>query len=703
MVRELAAIRDSTDSFEYFSLTRGREIRGKLATTDLPVRERAMALYQLGRIECQMGDVRASIDRLTAALRFVKEFPEAARPAADRLLRFMLGVAYLRLAETENCCARPTAGGCLFPIRGDGVHDRREGSEHALECFRTIVETTPQTERAYHAARWLCCVSAMTLGKYPDAVPPEHRLPPSALRSDEPFPRFRDIAPALGLDTFGLAGGAAADDFDGDGDLDLIVSCWHPAGQIRYWRNEGGAFVDATDEAGLRGLLGGLNLLQADYDNDGDLDLLVLRGAWLGANGRHPNSLLRNDGAGHFRDVTFAAGLGEVHYPTQTAGWADYDGDGDLDLYVGNESSETIRAPSQLFRNEGDGTFRDVAAAAGVTNDLYAKGVTWGDYDGDDRPDLYVSNYFGRNRLYRNNGDGTFEDVAPRLHVATPVSSFPTWFWDYDNDGALDLFVGSFSGGVAELSAAYAGTPVGVERASLYRGDGRGGLHDVAREMGLDRPMLPMGSNFGDLDGDGWLDFYLGTGHPEFEVIVPNVMYRNRAGRGFADVTIAGGFGHLQKGHGIVFADFDQDGDEDVFEQMGGAYPVDPFRDVLYENPGFGTRWIEVRLVGGRSNGFGVGARIRVDFVEGGKTRTVYRHVNSGGSFGANPLRQHIGLGHAERIVAVEVHWPTTGSTQRHDAPPLDRLLMITEGEHSLESRRLTPFRFHAKGPDSGH
>ena len=127
-----------------------------------------------------------------------------------------------------------------------------------------------------------------------------------------------------------------------------------------------------------------------------------------------------------------------------------------------------------------------------------------------------------------------------------------------------------------------------------------------------------MGANFGDLDNDGWLDFYLGTGYPDYEGLIPNVMYRNRGGTGFADVTTAGGFGHLQKGHGVSFADLDNDGDQDVFEQMGGAYPGDGFADVLFENPGFGNHWIAVKLVGARSNRSAIGARIRVEIVERG-------------------------------------------------------------------------------------
>ena len=194
-----------------------------------------------------------------------------------------------------------------------------------------------------------------------------------------------------------------------------------------------------------------------------------------------------------------------------------------------------------------------------------------------------------------------------------------------------------------------------------------------------------MGSNFGDLDNDGYPDFYLGTGYPTYHSLMPNVMYRNRDGRGFSDVTYAGGFGHLQKGHAVVFADLDHDGDQDVFEQMGGAFPGDGFGNALYENPGLGNRWITVGLEGVRSNRSAIGARIRAVVVdeEGSGRRSVYRHVNSGGSFGGNPLRQTLGLGRASRIERLEVFWPATGVTQTFPDPPLDRIIHIVEGEPS--------------------
>ena len=477
----------------------------------------------------------------------------------------------------------------------------------------------------------------MTLGTYPAGVPKEYLIPPAAFEAEIDFPRFTNIAAKMGLDTFNLSGGAIVDDFDGDDNLDILTSTWDTKGEMRFFRNEGdGTFSDRTASSGLAGIYGGLNLKQADYDNDGNLDVLVLRGAWLGPAGRHPNSLLRGGGDGTFTDVTFAAGLGEVNYPTQTAAWGDHDNDGDLDLYIGNENTPRISAPSQLFRNNGDGTFTNVAARAGVENNRYAKGVVFGDFNGDRFADIYVSNYKEPNRLYRNNGDGTFRDVAPELGVTRPEVSFPTWFWDFDNDGDLDLFVSSYAGRVDVVAEYYIGEKVDEGIPCLYRNDG-GRFQEIAREQNLTYPILPMGSNFGDLDGDGYLDFYLGMGDPDFDSLMPNLLFLNKGGSRFVNATIASGFGHLQKGHAVSFADLDNDGDMDVFEQMGGAFKGDAFRDALYENPGFGNRWITVALVGVHSNRSAIGARIHVRVLEDGESLSIYRQVTSGGSFRGQP------------------------------------------------------------------
>ena len=396
-----------------------------------------------------------------------------------------------------------------------------------------------------------------------------------------------------------------------------------------------------------------------------------------------PNSLLQNDGRGHFRDVTFEVGLGGNHYPTQSASWADYDNDGDLDLYVANEIG-----PSELFNNNGSGQFHNVAFEAGVVNGGSPKGVIWGDYDNDRFPDLFVSNFVGPNRLFHNNGDGTFTDVAFDKQVNKPERSFPTWFWDFNNDGNLDLFVAAYWSHVDHFAADYLHGEKAehAESDRLYQGDGEGGFRDVTKEMDLDRVTLPMGSNFGDIDNDGYPDFYLGTGYPDYEGIMPNRMFHNRGGTGFAEVTTAAGLGHLQKGHGVAFADFDHDGDQDIFIEMGGAFPGDAFGNAVFQNPGFGRHSITIKLVGAQSNRAGIGARIRAVVGEGDARRSIYKWVNSGGTFGGSPLRQQIGLGDAESISLLEVYWPTSETTQQFKDVPADRIIEIAEDEDEFQT-----------------
>ena len=694
MLRLLSRVADQADDTNFFT-GEGPARRARAALAALPPSssdaDRWTLTMQVAEEELRLGKYQAAIAQLTSARDLAARTREKIDPLAPALTRFRLGVAYLRFGETENCLLNPAATSCILPIRGEAIHTRQNGSRQAIAMFSDVLKMDPHLPALDLATRWLLNIAYMTIGEYPDQVPPAYLISPKAFESEEPFPQFRNIAGELGLDSFNVAGSAIADDFDGDGTLDLVIATADPRGQLRFYRNRNGSFIDSTKEAGLLGLPGGLNVVQADYDNDGDVDILVLRGGWLEASGRYPKSLLRNNGDGTFTDVTIESGLGRVHFPTQTAAWGDYDNDGDLDLYVGNESSSAINAPSQLFRNNGNGTFTDVAAEAGVLNNRYSKAVVWGDYNGDRFPDLYVSNYKGANRLYRNNRNGTFTDVAEELGVTLPTTSFPAWFWDFDNDGVLDLYVAAYSAEIADLASSALGLPVTTELAKLYRGTGNGRFEDVSARYNLTRPNAPMGSNFGDLDNDGYLDFYLGTGYPRVQNVMPNVMYHNQRGKRFADVSTAGGFAHLQKGHGVVFADFDHDGDQDIFEEMGGAFPGDKAHNVFYENPGFGNAWLTLRLVGVKSNRSAIGARIRAEIVDNGVRRSVYKYVNSGGTFGANPLRQTIGLGKASVVETLEIFWPTTGQAQSFRNVGVNQALEIVEGAASYSVLNLKP------------
>ncbi len=649
--------------------------------TDASIVDRMRLLRFSGMAELRAGNETESIAALTEARR---RLPEAqghisALQAADVVFR--LGVAHMRRGETENCCNRFTPDSCILPIRGRGVHEDPSGSRAAIAHFNDVMQMLPADNDMYMTAKWLTNIAYMTLGEYPGGVPRKHLIAPEKFTSGVEFPRMLNVAPSLGLDRFNSCGSVILDDFTGDDQIDVLTSTWEPRGELKlFTRQPDGTFADQSSTIGLGGIFGGLNLVPADYDNDGDLDFLVLRGAWLGDAGRHPNSLVQNNGDGTFTDVTFDAGLGDVHYPTQTAGWSDYDNDGDLDVYIGNEMLQGREAPAQLFQNQGDGTFVDVADEAGVRNNRFTKSVCWGDYNNDGHPDLFVSNFQGENRLYQNQGDGTFIDVAPELELTHPLRSFPAWFFDYDNDGNLDLFVSTYDGRTAQIARYYANTAPTSEPARLYRGDGRGGFVDVSVDAGLTMPMLPMGANFADLDGDGYLDMYLGTGDPDYASLMPNLLLMNEKGNGFVDVTMAAGVGLLQKGHGVAFADLDADGDIDLFEQMGGAYIGDRFRDAVFQNPGFDNHHVVVHCVGTRSNRSAIGARIAVTVDTPDGPRNIYRHVNTGGSFGANPLRQTIGIGKATRIASIEVYWPTTKITQRIGDVPLGAKVRVTEG-----------------------
>jgi hypothetical protein len=654
--------------------------------------ERMKAMTHMADELLRAGRIQEAIDTVTPLLTpSPADAPYA--PPLDETREF-IGLCYLRLGETENCIQSHTLESCLLPIRGGGLHTKKEGSRRAMEYFEKVLRDRPDDL----GTMWLYNLAAMTLGLYPDQVPPALRVPPAIFQSEGDIGRFTDVAPAAGLDVRQHAGGAVMDDFDGDGLLDIVVTSMGLNDPIRFFHNRGdGRFEERSEAAGLTGLVGGLNVIHADYDNDGDLDLFVLRGGWMQKGGHFPGSLLRNDGDGTFEDVTEQAGLLSLH-PTQTGAWADYDGDGYLDLIIGHEDLPDDANPTQLFRNNGDGTFSERSIDLGAdTRFGYVKAVVWGDYDNDGRPDLFVSVLNGKNRLFHNDGpqpgatDGKhgwrFTEAAEKAGVVGPWASFPSWFWDYDNDGWLDILAAAFQfNNMTDLIASQLGRPHKMEALHLFHNNHDGTFTDRAHDLRLDRVFLPMGSNFGDLDGDGWPDCYFGDGEPGFRSLIPNRMFRNDEAKGFQDITHAAGVGHIQKGHGVAMGDIDNDGDLDVFEEMGGWYQADTAHATLYRNPGHPTRWITLRLEGRRSNRSAIGARIRVrtTLPEGG-ARDIYAVVGSGGSFGGNSLQAEIGLGKARGIEEIAVTWPATGRTDVYRDVAVDRIYRLVEGESKLQ------------------
>ncbi len=707
MAERLRDIADGVDpaDYPYDNARRATTAQDRaLETPPGPVRFRLLirATHELIR----SGASEQALRRIEEAVQLLRASGAPLTRDTRATLLHLRALASLRLGEQENCLQNHSVESCILPIRDGGVHAVERGSRGAIQALSMLLDLEPDNLKY----RWLLNLAYMTLGEYPGGVPETFLIPPDVFASEREIERFSDIAASVGVGVRALSGGAIMEDFDDDGLIDLVASSWGLRDQLRFFRQRGGGkFEDRTEAAGLTGQVGGLNLSHADYDNDGDADILVLRGAWLFDQGNHPNSLLRNEGSGVFVDATEEAGL-LAFRPSHTGSFGDFDNDGLLDLFVGNEPSQGQRHLSELFRNQGDGTFSDLAADVGLEVSGIVKAAAWGDYDNDGLLDLYVSRFGEKNLLFRNAGPGEegywqFVDMTERAGVGEPDNSFPAWFFDYDNDGWLDIFVGGFGGftsdSLTDFVSYYLGAPPAGTSCRLFRNSGDGTFDDVTRKIGLERTVLAMGANFGDLDNDGWLDIYLGTGEPTMTTLVPNLMFRNDRGHRFQDVTFSGGFGNIQKGHGIAFGDLDADGDQDIYVTMGGAFSGDVYPNLLFENPGGENRWITVRFHGVETNRDAVGARVQVVVSDGKGAREIHRVVGTGGSFGSSTLQLEIGLGDAEAVTSLEIFWPGSGRRVKYDDVPLDAVFLAREDQPTVERIPVNPVRLGGGAPES--
>ena len=648
----------------------------------------------LGFERLRAGNSQQAADLFRKLLNFVESNPTKFNSLASQQMRSLLAISLMRVGEQANCIMLHGNDSCLFPISSAAVHLNQQGSRQAMKEYQILLEQDPKDL----VSKWLYNIAAQTIGEYPDGIPSKWLIPMSHFKSEATLTKFINIAPDNGTNIIDLSGSSVTDDFNNDGHIDILASAWGFEGQLRLLLNDGnGQFLDRTKNAGLTGLVGGLNMIQADYNNDGNLDVLVLRGAWLVRSGRHPNSLLKNNGNGTFSDVTESSGILSFH-PTQSAAWGDIDNDGWIDLFIGNESLPSSPHPGELYHNQGDGTFVNIADSAGLATTGFIKGAVFGDYDNDGKPDLYVSRMNNTNQLFKNHSNNhtiKFVDVSEKAGVQQPLFSFPTWFWDYDNDGLLDIFVADFSpnaysSGAKSFSEAqalsvlqhYLRIKPPTSHSRLYKNLGNGTFADVTEQLNLKQPMLAMGGNYGDINNDGFLDMYLGTGSPDFKTIVPNRLFMNSNAEKFLDVTTTTVTGHIQKGHGLSFADMDNDGDQDIYVVMGGAYSGDYFQNAFFNNPGFKKNWITIQLIGTESNRSAIGSRVKVSIIDNDKQRSIHRHVSSGGSFGANSLQLEIGLNRANNINNLEIEWPSGYKSLFQNIKP-NQIIRITEGQDS--------------------
>ncbi len=678
------------------SLASARQTFDRFFSPELDAVRSTRPPFDLMQANLGLAQLLAYVGDMERALPYYLEAYRTARasvPAAVPTLEETLGLAYLHKAEMDNDAYRAPGDICLIPpgrwdpasagFTSGQAFRKTDDARQAFQHFLSYLKAKPDDLEV----RWLLNITAMMLGTYPAEVPAPQLIPPSAFASTEDIGRFRDVAPQAGLNVFATAGGVIVDDLAGNGRFDVVTSNFFSCGPMHYFGDNGdGTYTERTAAAGLSQQVGGLNIVQTDYNNDGCKDMLVLRGGW-----EVPQrlSLMRNMCNGTFSDVTVESGLGGPATASQTAAWIDINNDGWLDLFVGNED-----APSQLFLNHDGTRFENISQAAGIDRLAFVKAVTAGDYDNDGFADFYLSNYNGSNLLFHNNRNNTFTEVARAAGVPGPGRGFGAWFFDYDNDGWLDLFATSYFMSVDETARTYLKLPHNAPTLKLYRNLGNGTFRDMTASAGLDKVFMPMGANFGDVDNDGFLDMYLGMGTPSYGSIAPHVLLRNHDGQFFADITASSGTGELHKGHGVAFADLDHDGDEDIVAEIGGATPGDSHVMRLFENPGQGNDWVSLKLVGVKSNRAAIGTRITVKVEnEGTGARSIVRTVGSGGTFGASPLEQHIGLGKAATIVDVEVWWPASNTRQHFSGLAKNKAFEITELNAAAKPIERAPVR----------
>ncbi len=670
MVKMLDSIYQSSDPSKSYNLNYKMALLYKQksdAATNIS--DKSKLLFQCADELLNAGKTQDAISIFES---FLGQAAKENQPMNDisKMIHEKMAIAYLRLGEQQNCVENHTASSCIIPLQKEGFHTIKTGSEKAIEFYEKILKEYPDDL----SCRWLLNIAYMTLGKYPQDVPKQWLIPVPAFGKSNKLPYYKDIATKVGLDVLGMSGSANVEDFNNDGYLDIFMTAYGLNEQCRLFFSDGkGGYNDVTDAAGLKGLTSGLNTTHADYNNDGFVDIFIMRGGWLNLGGNIPNSLLKNNGNGTFSDVTKSAGVLSFH-PTQTATWGDYDGDGWLDLYVGNESIKEVGSihPNELYHNNGDGTFTNMASKYGLDITEFCKGVNFGDVNNDGLPDLYISIMGGNNMLFMNRGgkdfsNWKFQNIAQIAKVEGPKFSFPNIFFDYDNDGNLDLLVFGYSSSrllnLAEDAALeYLGKESSGEKPKLYKNLAGERFEDVTLKSGFNTAVYAMGCSVGDVDNDGFPDVYAGTGAPDLRTIVPNRFFRNNSGKGFIDETSAG-FGHIQKGHGIAMGDLDNDGDLDIYCVQGGAFEGDVAYNLLFENPIKDTKWIKLNLEGTLSNKSAIGARIQVKVKDNnGNKRSIYRWVGVGGTFGSSSLQQVIGLGDAKEIEEVVIKWPSRKS-----------------------------------------
>jgi len=510
-----------------------------------------------------------------------------------------------------------------------------------------------------------------------------------------------------------MGSGAAWGDYDNDGWEDLFVAnaagpltmseeklALSPAHSALYRNNQDGTFTELSKEAGVDLRSMGMSPAWSDYNNDGNLDLLVT------SNGR--NTLFKNNGDGTFTDVSKPSGINLFKGFWAGASWGDFNKDGYNDIYVcgyvkyifrnktGSSDQYKTKVPTSinpssfkpernlLFKNNGDGTFSEVAEKAGVM-DINGRSlsVSWWDFDEDGWPDLYVANDVSDNALFRNKGDGTFEEIGRNAFVADYRGAMGIGIGDWDNDADMDMFITHW---IAQENALYSNL------LSQYRerdGEQSARFMDEADRYGLGQIALDFigfGTSFIDYDNDGWMDLFIVNGStfqnpkkPHLLLPMEDQLFWNKGSdEGFFDVSKESGsyFQSKYVGRGYAHADYDHDGDLDIFVVNNAGPGI-----LLRNDGGNSNNWIELILHGTQSNPEAIGAKIRV--VAGQKEQV--RQIGAQGSyFSQNSLAEVFGFGPVgTEVDTIEIIWPL-GLEERIINVPMNQRIDITEGENGF-------------------
>lgn len=534
-------------------------------------------------------------------------------------------------------------------------------------------------------ARYWLWLAAQKAGGYPAAVREELRMQvvagyhPTALQLEE-------VAAVIGLDKTSGGRGTAVFDSNGDGTLDVVITGAH-AGCSLFRNNGDGTFTDISTGSGLDRCVYAFALAVGDYDNNGRPDLFITSLGFFDGQ----SMLMRNNGDGTFTDVTEAAGL-RMWGPAFTAAWVDYDGDGWLDLFVVNNLGGLFnrKTPNRLFRNNGDGTFTDVTAAAGLQTVWPSLGAAWGDFWNNGRPDVFISN-LGHAQLFRNNGDGTFTDVSRAAGIDAPVIGSVCLCCDIDNDGWLDIVQFTYARPQDAIYTLRTGHgPSGGTPTRVFRNNRDGTFTDIAPQLGITGCWGTMSGTVGDVNNDGHLDLLLGNGDPSIDRLEAAVLLEND-GQRFHDVTFAAGLPFAGKGHGVNMADLAGDGRLHLIVATGGLYPGDLLTTTVHRPTHLPGNYLNVRLVGTHSNRDAIGARLTL--WAGGRAQ--HRLVSGGSGFGCLPYEQHFGLATLTQVEALEIRWPS-GYVQRLERLPVNHTLRICEGKSGWEA--VYPNRTHVEG-----